>query len=88
MVSEKRIAAQFWERAWWRVILRWRRVRASAREVGVGRVCRRERKSSSAVGDGGDEDVWRVARVSRRDVGRRDEASSGSLVMDDSAIVE
>ena len=41
VVSEKRIAAQEWERAWWRVSLRWRRLRQSAREVGVGRVRRR-----------------------------------------------
>ena len=73
MVSEKRIAAQFWERAWCRVSLRWRRVRASAREVGVGRVARREWKASS----GEDSDSGRVLKVSCKDAGSSVEARSG-----------
>jgi hypothetical protein len=63
----------------------------SAREVGVGRVWRREWKveSSSVEEDGGVVEVdLRVARVSCRDVGSREEARSGLLVMDDSEIVE
>lgn len=74
MVSEKRIAAQEVTRAWCRVSLRWSRVRASAREVGVGRVVRREWKVSSGDDSEGEVDL-RVDRVSWRAVGRRVEAS-------------
>jgi hypothetical protein len=64
-------------------------VRQSAREVGVGRVERREWKVlSSFEEDGGGEVDLRVERVSWRDVGRREEARSGLLVMDDRAMVE
>ena len=66
---------------------RWRG-RGKSIGVGVGRVRRREEKSSSSVGGVEGEVVLRVARVSRRDVGRREEARSGLLVMDESAIVE